>query len=146
MLNRKSWILLLFMIFPIPNPAYSKQDDVKLDNLIQAIWMVESGGQHNPADGDDGKSIGPLQISYAYWFDAVEFDETIGGCYADCRKIEYAKRIVLTYWKRYAKMAIRDNNYEVLARVHNGGPKGHKKKATEKYWQKVKKVMKDYEN
>jgi hypothetical protein len=30
---------------------------------------------------------------------------------------------------------------EDLARIHNGGPKGHTKKATLKYWDKVKKEM-----
>ena len=26
---------------------------------------------------------------------------------------------------------------EKIARIHNGGPRGHKKKATDKYWEKV---------
>ena len=30
---------------------------------------------------------------------------------------------------------------EDMARMHNGGPNGHKNKATEKYWDKVKKEM-----
>jgi hypothetical protein len=39
---------------------------------------------------------------------------------------------------RYAPKGASD---EVLARIHNGGPKGYKKTATVKYWNKVKKEL-----
>jgi hypothetical protein len=42
------------------------------------------------------------------------------------------------YLNRYAKDAIKNNNFETLARVHNGGPMGYKKSATKVYWLKVK--------
>ena len=48
------------------------------------------------------------------------------------------------YMKRYAKDAwtdLKSFDAEKVARIHNGGPRGYKKKATEKYWTKVKKVI-----
>lgn len=88
--------------------------------------------------GDNGRAIGPFQIWKSYWQDAVEHDKNIGGRYEDCKNEDYARRIVLAYWDRYAPADATD---EQLARIHNGGPKGHKLKATLKYWAKVKKEM-----
>lgn len=108
------------------------------DRLLDAIAKVESN--HNPnAVGDDGKAIGVFQIHRVYWQDAVQHDPNIGGCYEDCRDPEYARRIVIAYMDRYAPANASD---ETLARIHNGGPRGHKKSATTKYWNKVKKAMK----
>jgi len=49
-------------------------------------------------------------------------------------------RVFDAYMKRYAREAWTDPSKfdaEKVARIHNGGPKGYKKKATEKYWKKV---------
>jgi len=103
--------------------------------ILNAIQKVETGGCENPSEavGDGGRAIGPLQIHRAYWQDAVEFDPSIGGKYEDCKDLAYARRIVVAYWTRYAP----NWSSETLARVHNGGPKGHRKTATVKYWGKV---------
>jgi hypothetical protein len=44
---------------------------------------------------------------------------------------------------RYAtqKRLGRSPTYEDIARIHNGGPSGHKKSATDGYWLKVKKEL-----
>ena len=107
------------------------------DRLLDAIEQVESGGRVN-AVGDNGKAIGPFQIHRVYWQDAVEHDPSIGGSYSDCRDPQYARRIVRAYMDRYAPRGASD---EVLARIHNGGPKGHRKDATIKYWVKVRKRL-----
>jgi hypothetical protein len=101
-----------------------------------ASRTVETGGHPDPANavGDKGKAIGPYQIHRAYWQDAVEYDPSIGGTYADCKDHRYARRIVIAYLSRYCKKW----DYETPARIHNGGPKGHTKTATVKYWNKVK--------
>lgn len=105
--------------------------------LLDAIWMVESSGRLHPPDGDGGRSIGPYQISRAYWQDAVEFDPSLGGQYEDCRDKSYAERVVLAYWRRY----VPDGPDEYRARVHNGGPAGYHKAATVPYWQKVQRAL-----
>ena len=108
------------------------------DRLLDAIATVES--DNNPAAvGDGGKAIGVFQIHKVYWQDAVDHDPSIGGCYEDCRDPAYARRIVIAYMDRYAPANASD---ETLARIHNGGPRGHKKSATTKYWNKVKNQLK----
>lgn len=107
--------------------------------LLDAIRRVETGGCADPsaAVGDNGKAIGPYQIHRVYWQDAVEHSG-IGGTYADCRNEEYARRVVRAYMVRYAPKGASD---EVMARIHNGGPKGHRKAATKAYWAKVRKHL-----
>jgi hypothetical protein len=48
---------------------------------------------------------------------------------------------MLSYFARYAPTALAKKDWETLARIHNGGPKGHTKKATLGYWSKVQKEM-----
>jgi hypothetical protein len=118
--------------------AYRKE----LRPLLDAIRQVESGG-NDEATGDGGNAIGAYQIWIAYWSDAVEWVPDLKGEYEGCRARWYAERIMIAYWHRYARRALIDGDYEKLARVHNGGPKGHLKQATEKYWDKVVRLLED---
>ena len=115
----------------VPPPA-----NFDFDNILDAVQKVETGGSKDPANavGDGGKAIGPLQIHYSYWKDAVDFDPSIGGKYSDCKNEAYARKIVIAYWTRYAP----NWSFETLSRVHNGGPKGWKKPSTLDYWRKVR--------
>lgn len=108
--------------------------------LFDAIRQVETGGHEDPrnAVGDNGLSIGPYQIQKAYWQDAIEAHPEIGGQYLHVKDARYAERIMLAYWDRYAP----NDSYETLARIHNGGPKGHEKAATLDYWNKVSSHLK----
>ena len=112
------------------------------DVLLNAICEVESNCV-STAVGDNGKAIGSYQIWECYWKDAVEFDSSIGGVYEDCYDEKYAKKIVRAYMKRYAtkKRIGRKVTDEDRARIHNGGPNGYKKKATEGYWKNVKEKL-----
>ena len=49
--------------------------------LYQAVLIVETGGCEDPenAVGDNGRSIGPLQITKECWLDAVQHNPSIGG-------------------------------------------------------------------
>lgn len=51
------------------------------------------------------------------------------------------------YWRhygaRYEKLTGKPVTYEVLARMHNGGPDGWKKDSTLVYWSRVKKAMEE---
>ena len=109
--------------------------DYDLDRVLDAIRIVETGGEKDPANavGDNGNSIGPFQISRAYWQDAIDHDPSIGGVYTDCKNEAYARQIVRAYMLRYVKVWSDEN----VARTHNGGRLGVKKKSTIKYWQKV---------
>jgi len=105
------------------------------DRLLDAIRQVESGGRDLVGDG--GKAIGPYQIHREYWQDAVAADKTLGGTYADCHGEQYARRVVRAYLTRYG----RGKTDEQMARIHNGGPSGHRKSATVGYWLKISHVL-----
>ncbi len=106
------------------------------ERLLDALIMVESNG-NDKAVGDNGKALGCLQIWHIYWIDA-----RMEGSHKDCFNRAYAKRCVARYMRRYARRAWEvDFNPEKIARIHNGGPKGHLKKATLRYWKKVQKEL-----
>jgi hypothetical protein len=52
--------------------------------------------------------------------------------------LDYATRVVTAYLTRYARSAVERNDWQTLARVHNGGPAGTRRSATLSYWEKVK--------
>ena len=106
-------------------------DEPPSRRLFDALWRVEASGQLNPLDGAAGE-IGPYQIKRCYWLDARMPD----GTYQDCRDKAYAERAMKRYWQRYG--ATTD---EQRARMHNGGPRGPKRKSTLGYWRKVQKEM-----
>lgn len=109
--------------------------------LMDAICEVESNGDCSKI-GKVGE-IGCYQIRECFWIDALEQDPSIGGVYEDCINKEYAEKVMLAYWERYAteERLGREPTFEDLARIHNGGPNGCKKKATVVYWLKVKQCL-----
>ncbi len=113
--------------------------------VLDAIRFVESSGRDDCPDGDGGKAIGPFQIHEVYWTDAVAFAPELGPKaghgYQDCRRRDYAERVVDAYMRRYVPVSWWWRDAEVIARVHNGGPKGYRKTATEKYWEKVERRL-----
>lgn len=110
-----------------------------LDEIFAALRVVETGGTRNGgrrAIGDGGKAIGPLQIHRDYWVDSK-----VPGRFEDCRGLPYARKVVLAYWRRYCPRALEALDAEVLARVHNGGPAGHRKECTKVFWRKVEREL-----
>ena len=127
---------------------YSWQD------AAQAIRLVETGGcadQGRGAKGDGGNALGPFQIWKPYWTDAAERDPAVkAGSYARClRDLDYSRLVVRAYMRRYCPEQMKRLesgratlvDLERVARVHNGGPRGHLKKATLAYWAKIKKAV-----
>lgn len=121
--------------------ASSSAADKEFSRFIRAIHTVEAQGQYHAQAGDQGRAIGPLQIHYKYWADAVEYDSTLGGKYHDCHKFDYSVRVMRACLSRYAPKAMANHDWKTLARIHNGGPDGHVKPATLKYWAEVKKYL-----
>ena len=134
------YIPFIFALAFAPS-AYSLTE-AQTVQLLKAIKHVESGGDC-AAEGDwdcgTPTAIGCYQIHYVYWADAVEYDKTIGGEWNDCFNEAYAERVVRAYMKRYAP---KNATMKDMARIHNGGPRGHKKWTTFLYWAKVEKVLK----
>ena len=107
------------------------------EQILHAIHMVETGGRtQNVRAGDGGRSIGPLQISRAYWRDAG-----MEGRYEDCLDLGYARRVVAAFMQRWRPGAWARHDAEVIARLHNGGPRGMQKQSTIRYWLRVKRVL-----
>ena len=109
--------------------------------LLTALIAVESSGDPN-AIGDNGLAYGCLQLHAGYVQDAAEYARQ-DWVHEDAFDPEKAKQIFRAYMARYAtkKRLGREPTYSDLARIHNGGPNGYKKAATDKYWQKVKKKL-----
>jgi hypothetical protein len=130
--------LIIFVIHFVAIMCYANTEtpNLKIQKLLNAIEQVESGGNVN-AVGDNSKSLGSLQIQYAYWKDSK-----VPGNYQMVKNKQYAEKVVIAYWQRYCPNALKNNDFETLARTHNSGPLGYKKiKATQKYWEKVKKQL-----
>lgn len=106
------------------------------ESFFRALHVVETGGKRGAILGDNGKALGPLQIHRAYWQDS-----RIGGSYEQCADLEYSKRVVSAYLQRYAPAAYSNGDVQILARVHNGGPRGASKPATLSYAAKVRRAM-----
>ena len=116
-----------------------RPDTLPIYSLLDAIRMVESGGNDNCEDGDGGRAIGPFQIHRGYWIDS-----RIPGDYEDCRDRDYSERVVTAYMKRWCPEAWQSRSprsVEIIARIHNGGPRGHLKKSTEPYARKVLHIL-----
>lgn len=112
-----------------------------VDRLIPALERVESGGDP-AAIGDNGRALGILQI-----WDVViaDVNRAKGTTYThrDALDPVKARAICRAYLSIYctAKRLGRAPTMEDAARIWNGGPSGWKKKATEKYWQKVSRAL-----
>ena len=112
--------------------------------LLDAMKQVESGG--NPcAIGDNGRSIGAYQIMKAYYDDASQFNPHLRDCCRTYKNVwgkdseAYSEEVIRSYMGRYATQQRlgRPPTNEDIARIHNGGPNGYKRTATDSYWEKV---------
>jgi hypothetical protein len=124
-------MMAMAAIGPTPDPPMRK--------FLNALRMVETGGEKRPeqAVGDGGRSLGPYQISRKYLIDSG-----VKGTWEQCRDARFSEKVMQAYWRRYCPEALRKLDFETLARVHNGGPTGHKKAATAGYWKLVQRQMK----
>jgi len=114
--------------------AFPAQTSGKLRPLLDAIREVETGGHPDAvnARGDGGRSLGPYQISRAYWKDSG-----VPGKYHMVRHKAYAERVMRAYWSRHCPRALARLDFHTLARVHNAGPDGARNRGSLPYWRRV---------
>jgi len=122
--------------------------DEPMDALISALLpflvLVESGGDPN-AIGDNGLAVGILQIHPVYLRDVnrildrgeFELEDRLNPE----RSMVMATIYLRHYGTRYRRLTGKEPTFEVLARIHNGGPDGWKNPATVRYWKKVRDVL-----
>ena len=124
--------------------ASSVQSVEVSSNLLDAIEKTESNGKAD-AVGDNGKAVGSFQIHKIYVDDVNGFSSE-KFTYEDRKDKVKSRKIVKLYLehygKAYEKKTGKTATNEVLARIHNGGPKGYNKEATKKYWNKIDKALK----
>ena len=113
-----------------------------IERLLPALEFVESTNNPN-AVGDKGASLGILQIQQGVIADVNRVFKT-NYKHADAFDPVKARDICRKYLAIYAteKRLGRKPTMEDAARIWNGGPQGHKKEATNKYWQKVARALK----
>ena len=144
------WILFFILILgPFAYHLFAAPPACTWRQTLDAIRQVETGGCENEgrgAKGDKGKALGPYQIWNIYWQDAA-----VPG--REYREVLHDKKlselVVERYMQRYARESLRRlqrgtgtlKDVEVVARIHNGGPKGHQRKSTIGYWNKARAVL-----
>ena len=106
-------------------------------SFFRALHVVETSGRTGAILGDQGRSLGPLQIMRAY-----HADSRVAGDYSRCADLDYSRRVVTAYLQRYAPQAWAAGDVKTLARIHNGGPRGANKAATVAYGDKVARLTK----
>jgi hypothetical protein len=127
---------------PVPTARASRRPQTwPRRAILDAIRQVESSGRDDVPDGDDGRAIGPYQIHVEYWQDALRTEPALGGTWQDCRRRAYAERVVAAYMQTYEPEAWAAGDAEIIARTHNGGPRGDASSATDGYWQRVLRAL-----
>ncbi len=134
-------LALVALLLFARSPLEAQRSRWPRQQILDAIRAVESGGREAPPDGDHGLAIGPYQIHRVYWQDALAEDPAIGGGYQDCRRRAYAEQVIAAYMRHYAPTAWTRGQAEIIARIHNGGPQGHRSRATLGYWQRVQRRL-----
>lgn len=79
------------------------------------------------------KYIGRYQIGRAYWLDSHT-----PGDWTDVLIERRARVVMQHYWQRYVPWAVKNRDFEVLARTHYGGPRGYMRVGTMFYWDRVR--------
>lgn len=123
--------------------------NLNLNKLIDALIIVESNGDEK-AVGDNGHAIGILQLHKEYVDDVNRIYSTNYRWPEDAiskqRSGGICRYYLFHYGRHYEATTGNKVTYEILAKIHNGGPNGWMKLSTQKYWEKVERVMKSLEN
>jgi hypothetical protein len=102
----------------------------------RALHQVETGGRFGAIKGDGGAALGPLQLHRGF-----HRDSAVPGPFERVADLSYARRVATAYYRRYAPEAWERGDVVVLARIHQGGPRGHHKAATLAYSRRVVAAM-----
>ena len=103
-----------------------------LNKFLDALAKVESSGNSRAVNKKEN-ALGLYQIRPAYFKDSG-----VKAKHSDVFKPEVARKVVLGYFQKYEPTALKNLDFETLARVHNGGCGWRKNKAaTNGYWKKI---------
>jgi len=113
---------------------------VNIETLLDVLQDVESN--NNPtAIGDNGNAYGILQIWKTVIADVNRIYNTSyvhKDAFDPQKARDIARKYLGYYGKVYSNNEKQNPDYETLARIWNGGPRGYQKSSTDNYWGKVK--------
>lgn len=138
-LNTLKYVTSLFICCSFTNSSLG----LNFDQFAAAVAKVESNN-NSKAVGDNGRAKGIYQIHEVCYLDAAKYDkELLKYGYQGCFNPQVSKRVLWSYCKRYEPEALKNGNWEVLARLWNGGcgwrtKTGKVKANLDTYWVKVK--------
>jgi len=129
----------------IKTPKIQKPQPI---SLVEAIILVESRG-NDSAVGDKhiigGEAVGCLQIRPIM---LKEINRQLKRNGLEPRfelEDRYSRSKSIEMFNVYVSLLHEGHSDEHIARNWNGGPKGYKRKSTEKYWEKKREMVKDLE-
>jgi len=134
--QRSLWPLLLLVCFTSVAQRNNSVSSRDLERLLDAIAQVESNN-YSRAVGDGGRALGRYQIHKAYWKDGIRI-LGVKWSYRDASDPQKARQVVRAYLSHYGK----GKTLIQIARIHNGGPRGYRKKATLCYGRKIRNLLK----
>ena len=106
-------------------------DPNSVERLLDVIARIESHSDPN-AVGDGGRALGAYQIHRIYWKEGTEL-LGVDWPHRDASDPTKARRVVKAYLLHYGN----GRSLIEMARIHNGGPHGYRKKATLCYARKI---------
>jgi len=104
--------------------------------LFAALRAHESLDGRKPV-GDGGRSLGDYHIGRAHWSDGCETGRVSWPYDKYVWSRPHCEAVMIWYWLRWCPRALREGDWETLARVHNGGPRGAEKSCTLTYWRRI---------
>jgi hypothetical protein len=145
--KRVTTVGLIVATFVVIAMTPFKKGEILKDVLYSSIVWVESKGDAN-AKSRDG-SVGIVQIKPIMVKEVNRICKIQGldkkFTLADRNDPEKSAEMFWIYQEFYNPNLNRDSlskeDMELMARKWNGGPDGHKKKSTKKYWRKVSKRL-----
>ena len=145
--KRVSTVAIIGSLFVVLAMKPFSKAEVMKDVLYSSIVWVESKGDAN-AKSRDG-SVGIIQIKPVMVKEVNRICKIQGldkkFTLADRKNPAKSAEMFWIYQEFYNPEINRDSlskeDMELMARKWNGGPNGHKKKATRKYWRKVSKRL-----
>jgi len=106
-----------------------------IDPLLDAIAQVESRNDPD-VKGDGGRASGVYQIHRDYWADGTRFLR-VNWDYELAADPAKAREVVRAYLLHYGL----GRGLLDMARIHNGGPNGHRKQSTLEYARRVARTL-----
>jgi hypothetical protein len=124
-------IVLVLASFAAVSVRAAATDSNDIERLLDAIARIESHCDPN-AVGDGGRALGAYQIHRVYWEDGTRL-LGVAWPHRDATDPGKARRVVRAYLLHYGS----GKSLIEMARIHNGGPCGYKKKSTMCYARKI---------